>query len=156
MLRGSLSIARVPRLAETYELLGPVDVDLAFKPEGDNRVWVSGKLGMRANVQCQRCLESFPDSIAVAVDVGFGVPLEDDAREVLAGLDDEFDLAALVEDELLLGAPMVHKHPAGQCGNELTGADIAPSEPEPPRTRRPFAELGNLLVAHESKPKTGD
>ena len=156
-LEGEISPARVERLASTYDLVGPVSAELRFSAEGDRRVWVTGRAEVGANVQCQRCLANFGTLLAADIDVGFGAPLEDEAREVLEGIDDELGLAAFIEDELMLGAPMVHRHPAEQCGREevLAGHVLPVDEPQQ-KTRRPFEQLGSLMAARESKSKTGD
>ena len=157
LLVGQVELGRLSRLTEAFQVRGPVTVTLAFSAEGARRVWVKGHVEAEASVQCQRCLDWFPATLAADVDIGFGLPLEDDAREVLDGLDDELALVPFIEDELLLGAPMVHRHPAGQCGV----AEASPQEPAPEvrstsQTRRPFEKLGSLMAGRESKPKTGD
>ena len=157
VVSGQVPGARFERLMQAYPLSSAVTVDLVFSAEGDRRVWLTGTLEAKAQVQCQRCLETFPALLKAEVDVGFGPPLEDDAREVLSGLDDELALWPFIEDELLLGAPMVHRHAAGACG---MAADSSREEAlevgSPSQTRRPFEQLGSLLAGHESKSKTGD
>ncbi len=55
------------------------------------------------------------------------------------------DLAALVEDELLLSLPLIAQHAAGEACGLPAGADSAVADEKAPEMRRPFAGLRDLL-----------
>ena len=64
--------------------------------------------------------------------------------EAVGGDPRKLDLAALVEDELLLGLPIIPQHEAGEAC-ELPAAVAAAPEAGAPEMRRPFAGLKDLL-----------
>ena len=76
-----------------------------------------------------------------------GAPELPGGFEAIGGDPRKLDLAALVEDELLLGLPLIPQHEAGEaCGLATAPAGVA-DEPvaETPEMRRPFAGLKDLL-----------
>ncbi|MGH8197872.1 MAG: YceD family protein [Steroidobacteraceae bacterium] len=95
---------------------------------------------------CQRCLgpvrrelESVAH-LAFAPDETLELPPE---YEAIGGDAQELDLAALVEDELILSLPLIARHtPAEECN----AAGVATkTQPRAPEMRRPFAGLKDLL-----------
>lgn len=146
-LSGTLPAATMPRLGEAFELGGPVQVALRFTQLDENRVHLTGSAVTTVKLHCQRCLEWFETALTASVDVEFGPERTDTEtdREIVAGADEPMVLAAFVEDELLLSAPMAPTHPAAACSPpgdqqivESAGA-----------VRRPFGELGHLLGRKE-------
>ena len=80
-------------------------------------VYVSGKATALIPLECGRCLESFDADISIPLEIGFGG--EDDAQDDIEDdvemsadnlnrqfLDDEIDIAHLVEEQVLLNVPM--------------------------------------------------
>jgi uncharacterized protein len=122
---GRLSIAALPRLAE----LGCTAAEVSFDVAGDLSAESRPSLQVRAQgcveMACQRCLQ--PLSVPVIVDSELELA---ESREAAEAAEDEIDrvvasrsmdVAALVEDELLLALPMVAVHedcrlPAGDDG----------------------------------------
>jgi uncharacterized protein len=106
-----------------------------------------GQLSVRAIAQltCQRCLGPMrrtlesESALAFVADENAPVP---EGREPVAGDTRRVDLAALVEDELLLALPLIARHAAGEAC-ELPQAQIARTAGR--ETRRPFAGLKDLL-----------
>lgn len=97
-----------------YRVTG--DVDRQERPL--LRLRVSGAV----TLQCQRCLEGFEHKIAINTAVRLVAPHALDAEHddnpdepdcVAASA--EFDLAGLVEDEVLLALPAYPRHEAGLC-----------------------------------------
>lgn len=68
-----------------------------------------------------------------------------DGYEAVGGDPHRLDLAALVEDELLLALPYIPQHDAGEACELPGGAAPAASEGEGVEMRRPFAGLKDLL-----------
>ena len=111
----------------------------ALEPE----VWLH--LGARATVwmTCQRCLQP----VAVALDVDRQVRFvrgEDEAARLDAEGEDDvlplersLDLAALVEDELLLALPLVPRHERCPAPLQVPAEQVEPAE-------NPFAALAAL------------
>lgn len=106
-----------------------------------------GQLSVRASAQltCQRCLGPLrrtlesESALAFVADEDTPVP---EGREAVAGDARRVDLAALVEEELLLALPLIARHAAGEAC-ELPNTQPARMAAQP--TRRPFAGLKDLL-----------
>ncbi len=147
-VNGALPEGATPRLAESYTLRAPVTVNLLFDTYGDDKVLVTGQLGTRVMGQCQRCLEPFETGLETEVEVEFGPEdsISDGEREIIPGIDKVLNLAEFVEDELLLGAPMVALHDEGTC---VPPGEAPVQEAVVAGRRRPFGELGSLLGRKE-------
>jgi uncharacterized protein len=95
---------------------------------------------------CRRCLGPVRrrlESVAQLVFAPEEAPALPPDHEVIGGDPNELDLAALVEDELLLSLPLIAQHaPAENC--DPPGATLEP-QPEAQEMRRPFAGLKDLL-----------
>ena len=131
-VEGRLALDAMPRLARS----GCSAAALGFVLAGE--INQRGKPGLKLAVdgsvrlQCQRCLESleFPLHLDVQLELAANEAQvaagdDDEVDRILAGPD--MDVAALVEDEVLLGLPMVPKH--AQCkaaaGSEVTARPSA-------------------------------
>ena len=95
---------------------------------------------------CQRCLQPMMAELHSESDVAFAAGEGEQLPggfELVVGDPKRVDLAALVEDELLLALPPIPRHAAGEICR-LPGA--ATAEPATaPEMRRPFAGLKDLL-----------
>lgn len=116
---------------------------------GQGRVWLHLQAGVTLPLTCQRCLG--PADITLQVERAFRfvateaqAESEDEASEedVLV-LSRDFDLAALVEDELLMALPLVPRHEV--CPTEVRlavqDADFETAQAAKPQ---PFAVLAGL------------
>jgi uncharacterized protein len=112
----------------------------------------TGMLQLQAGVvlECQRCLRPVRRTVESESRLAFvaseDAPLPAD-HEPVVGDARRVDLAALVEDELLLAVPLIAKHaPGEECGLPA-GAAARASEPAPAaqEMRRPFAGLKDLM-----------
>ena len=146
-LAGLLPTTAMPRLSDAFNLGGPVTIALQFSQLDENSVRLNGKLTTAVRLHCQRCLEWFETALEAEVDVEFGPERSEPEtdREIVAGVDQPLALAAFVEDELLLSAPMIATHPQAVCAppgglQETVSAGAV---------RRPFGELGHLLGRKE-------
>jgi len=180
-LQGQAGLGDLPRWAELHHNEGtqPPDAQVdwsasaelrprrAAPPEVWLHLWAEGTLPMT----CQRCLGAV--DIPMAVDRWFrfvdneqeAARLDEEADDDVLVLHQAFDLLALVEDELLLDAPLVPRHddcpdaPAMSSGSiaadddaESTQNANAPhandtpdaEEPNGPARKHPFAALAGL------------
>jgi uncharacterized protein len=130
------------RFAKTGEtLVGAVDLaslprlqDRLAKAEGQARYRLTGQgsetrkpslhLQVEAELHlvCQRCLEPYPfrlemDATLLLARNEAELAAWEEADPLCEGLvaEAQLDVLALVEDEILLGLPMVPKHPEGEC-----------------------------------------
>lgn len=155
-LGGSVPLADFVRVAADC-VAGGSDAQVAWSARGETRggngasgaPWLHLQVNCELPLVCQRCLE--PARTPVAVDRWFRfVPDEesaeqqdDDAAEDLLVESTEFDLFALVEDELVLAMPLIASHASCPAPPRLSAQDAgfdAPAEARP----RPFAALARL------------
>ena len=136
-ISGRLTLAALPRLAAS----GCASADVNYSVEGGHNAAGQPSLHVRADgtveMSCQRCLQAVGVPIAVDAELELA-----ESQEAAEAADDEvdrvvasrnLDVAALVEDELLLALPMAATHESCQ----LPAADDGP----PPS---PFAGLAGL------------
>lgn len=140
-LHGSLASSKLPRLVgEVGQLEGP----LLFSLRGsvvDGRGILELTIDGTVSFNCQRCLQAYSEKLHIEgrfrlVPDGEPWPeddLTDDACDALPA-DASMDVAALVEDEVLLALPAVPRH--AQCAPPGT-AKVGGVE-------SPFAVLGSL------------
>ena len=122
-LRGQLSPAEFVRLQD-YQLGEGSRIDFLLEGGRDRRkrlvlrVEICGLL----RLQCQRCMErlDYPLQILntlLLVGQNEALPADSDephAPDCLVA-DAEMDVAALIEDEIILGLPLSPRHPEGMC-----------------------------------------
>ena len=122
---GEVELSQLPRLAEIVlarEDAPPARIDyrLRFERDPEGRALVIGHVRSCLRLPCQRCL----GAVEIAVDAPLRLALvktdqlagelpDDIDPCVVAG--DSLDLAALIEDELLLAIPAVPRHGEGLC-----------------------------------------
>jgi len=124
-LSGSLSLARMPRLAELLDGADVADPEFAaftleFGRDASGRDVVRGRVTATLRLRCQRCndLLELPVSSGFTLVVVHGL---DEAAQLPAEYEPllpdeaEIDPATLVEDELLLAVPPVPRHVVGAC-----------------------------------------
>jgi uncharacterized protein len=114
--------------------------------------WPVARLAVEAKVvlTCQRCLGPVSRKVATESRLVFAGESErelPEGYEQVGGDPHKLDLAALAEDELLLGLPIIPQHEAGEpC--ELPADAAGPAGEDEGGTaemRRPFAGLKDLL-----------
>jgi len=97
---------------------------------------------------CQRCLGPVRRKLVSAARLVFApeeTPELPPDYEAIGGDPQKFDLAALVEDELLLSLPLIAQHAPGEACELPAETAVASAGEEPPEMRRPFAGLKDLL-----------
>jgi uncharacterized protein len=116
---------------------------------GASQAWLHLTATASLPLTCQRCLG--PADVEVSVDRWFrfvateaiAEALDDDAEEDLLVTSRQFNLAGLIEDELLLGLPLVPRH--DQCPADLTMAVADPGFDAGLSDKpHPFAALAKL------------
>ncbi len=144
-LKGRLPLARFRRLAESLHDSDGEDVELEFGVDEQGRPRVVGRVCARLEVICQRCLTPMVLPMDLAVRLYLAVADEPDVAdgfETLSVSDKPMLLADIVEDELILGLPLVAMHSRDACAARTeysAGADKAPEKHE-----NPFAALAAL------------
>ena len=123
--------------------------ELRPAPGGDDQIWLQLNASVVLPMTCQRCL--LPVDIPLSVDRPFRfVPDEEaaaaqdeESEEDVLALSEAFDLAGLIEDELLMALPVVPRHDTCPVEVNLAVADKE-FEAEMAAKPNPFAALAKL------------
>jgi uncharacterized protein len=153
-LERRLSLRQLPRLVEAGALEGTrANAELAFdKIEGRTtvEVQVSGELVLT----CQRCLRPCTCTVNESASL---VVMASDADEVPGGFEpllgdaERLSITELIEEQLLLGLPLVPKHATtALCGEAPAAIAVSAVEAAADETQRPFANLRELLDKRSS------
>ena len=156
-LKGQTPQAELMRLQSSLLLLPgdslPPPVDWSAQGEqrpvaaGSSEIWLHLQAHTGVVLQCQRCLQPMHEPVAVdrwfrfAASEDEAARLDEDSDDDVLVLSRRFDLATLLEDELILHLPIVPRH--DRCPQPLPAGDAAElpeDEPEP----NPFAVLAAL------------
>jgi uncharacterized protein len=152
------AVTSYPRLAE--EAQGALDNlsvcwtaqgELRTAPGAADEVWLHLQAQTRLPLTCQRCLEPLDTAVSsdrwfrFAPDEAIAAALDDEVDEDVLVLEPEFNLQALVEDELLMSLPLVPRHEVCPVPVKLAVADPG-FEAELDAQRKPFAALAQLRL----------
>ena len=166
-LQGQLSLAQFGRLAELAELaVGPIESSLQDSGQptqvswdiqaelvpisgGDSQIWMHLKAEVDLPMQCQRCMG--PVKLAVKAKATFRFVADeataeaedDESDEDLLVLEPELNVLELIEDELIMSAPIVPKHENCPILVPMSAVDEAFEEALEARPN-PFAALARL------------
>lgn len=116
---------------------------------GHAQVWLHLEAGVSLPLTCQRCLGPADIEVAVVRDFRFveteaqAEAEDEEAEEDVLVLSRDFDLLALVEDELLMELPLVPRHAVcpGDVKLAVQDADFEAASAAKPN---PFAALAGL------------
>jgi uncharacterized protein len=148
-LERTLELAQLPRLVEAGALEGTrVSARLTFGKFEERpivEVSVEGKVLLR----CQRCLRPCETPVDDTAQV---MVVADDSEEVPGGFEpvigdaERLSVTELIEEQILLGMPLVpmHENAAG-CGESAADEHIVAADAPAEEKQRPFANLRELL-----------
>lgn len=152
-------LQNMERLAQ--EIHGPApDLIINWRASGELRprtgaeddVWVHLEATTRLPLTCQRCMGPVQTPLEIAqwyrfvADENIAMAEDDESEEDLLVMEPQFDLLAVVEDELLMALPLVPMHdtcpeaPVFSAGE----AELAPPEGAAEVKPHPFAALAQL------------
>jgi len=146
---GEVAAACFERLAASVHAIldDTIAVELHFRAgEAGARASVHGKLSVRVEMECQRCLEPMALTVETKLHLAFiRYPSEQEGLpedlEALLVEGEGLDLKALVEDELILALPLVPMHPEPCLKWQAPEEEAEEAEPE---KENPFAILAQL------------
>ena len=157
-LRGSVAMAAMPRLASLLlDDGGAATFDLCGETDAEDRACLTGLASARIRLTCQRCLQPLELELEVNFDL---VPvtctdeaktLPADCEPLMVSLQGRVKVSDIVEDELILGLPLVAHHQDGGCASQLAGRDDSDSRDT--SRQRPFADLAEILARNNGKSK---
>jgi uncharacterized protein len=125
-----------------------VRAELRPAASGGESVWMHLAAQASVPLTCQRCMS--PVTVALEADQWFrfvadedtAMAEDDEAEEDLLVMTPQFDLQALIEDELLMALPLVPMHEQCPEPPSLSADEEGMAEPDP--LPHPFAVLGQL------------
>ena len=135
-LRATVAVAALARLRdELFDQSGAIAYELAGHVDQDGKPLLRLALGGELVLRCQRCLGPVRfrfDAVRNFVLVPAGQALSDPADEAedteQLHADPKLDVFELVEDEVILGLPMVAGHEQGTCVAPAPNADSVRQE----------------------------
>ncbi len=136
-------------LGSDHPLNWSVRGELRTDQAGAGQVWLHLTVDVSLPLVCQRCLGLADIALAVKQSFRFveseevALAQDDDCEEDLLVLSCEFDLGALIEDEVLMALPVSPRHEICPVPVKLAVAD-ADFESESAKKRNPFAVLSQL------------
>ena len=144
-----LGLAQLPRLVEAAALEGTqLDARLEFGTF-EGRTTITVQVEGAVYLACQRCLK--PCACVVDENAQLAV-VASDADEVPGGYEpllgdaERLSLVEVIEEQVLLGLPLVPLHEsAAECGAVAAALEAVEDEPAVEETQRPFANLRELL-----------
>ena len=134
-VNGVVALSRLKRLGHYLSNEnGQVEASLRFGRDESKQRLVSGSLKGNVQMLCQRCLSETTVELATelyVVVLGNTDKGNERARELLANDidavqvdEDDLDVLSLIEDELILGLPIVVMHAEKDCNNELNRLNV--------------------------------
>lgn len=156
---GTIPLSRMKRLAPLLvSAEGEAAFTAAFKRDIENRVVIDLQVEAALPLVCQASLDVYDEQVqrhselaVVDDDDNFAMRESDipDYYDVVKSEHGRVAIAALVEEELLLGLPLVPRKPGlahVAFSTDSTGAENAPDEAkEPEGNKSPFAALQDML-----------
>ncbi len=150
---GVLSIGTMPRLQP--QLAAGTDGEVRYTLQGltDAQRRHAARLTLHATLSlpCTHCDKPAPFMLDAQRAYYFvrderaleAIEVDDSEEEPLVG-DKRFDLAQLIEDELILGLPIAPRHPA--CQDEVEASEVASGldDGQAAPVQRPFSVLASL------------
>lgn len=160
-LQGQAPLSAFERLAQdavqdgTGEVHWRAEGELVEQTGGDGQAWLHLHADALVPMTCQRCLATalipleVDRSFRFVADEASAEAEDDDSEEDLLALSREFDLLALVEDELLMELPVVPRHEAcpDPVNMQSSDADFVEATQE---KVNPFAVLRGLDVGKKA------
>lgn len=144
---GELPIKALPRLVEVLANdEGSLQVELVASRIAKQSA-ISGQIAGQVQLQCQRCDQVYSAPLKLAVDLRL-VESEEEEKKLLQGSDpyrvqdDSLRLHELIEDETLLGLPMLPR--CDSCENSVKAAPLTPERDPRNDRENPFAALKKL------------
>lgn len=149
-IKGYVALADLPRIVSLLASSdGSIEATCRFYRDEENRPLASVAVSAELEVSCQRCLE--PTRIGVSTDSTLCIIAgEEQESSVPANLeplildDGMTDLWSVVEDELLLGLPIVSYHDSGPCADLIDQYQSGTEPEELEQKHNPFEVLQQL------------
>ncbi|MFA5104228.1 MAG: DUF177 domain-containing protein [Candidatus Margulisiibacteriota bacterium] len=92
---------------DELEVVGPVEVDLAFTNTGGS-IWAQGRLKANIKVPCSRCLKEYEEAVTANVEERLKKKPGPEDEDVVFEIDEtgSVDLSEIIRQSLLLNIPI--------------------------------------------------
>ena len=153
---GEIALSEMQRLSEMLYVdddgtsTGKIEVNFEFSNNELDAAMISGHLETELELQCQRCLQAI--AMPIQLDFRLLIDASDELVEA-SGLDSVYsddgniDIAEVVEDELILGLPLVALHEDDSCHKHWQAAEVDSAEAV---KENPFSVLKQLKTTNLS------
>jgi len=147
--QGNIEIDDLARLSDfLLSEKAKITVEFSFNQSDYGTPIILGRLETSLTVECQRCLEKM--EIPLHIDFKLLVDADDDmitesSLDTVFSEDGTVDIYEVVEDEIILGLPLVIMHEDVTC-NEFWQAQE--QDPEPAIKENPFSVLAKLKTSN--------
>lgn len=153
---GTEMLSKYERLAQEARGLAP-DVSLEWSARGEvisaltgeDQVWLHVAARVTVPLICQRCMGPLDVALDVSPSFRFvateeiALAQDEDAEEDVLVFSREFNLAALIEDELLMALPLIPRHELCPTQVKLSASDSEFDRASGEKTN-PFSALAKL------------
>ena len=143
-LQGTTPLHELPRLAGECALTPPT-TPVRWQAQGSTRqaagqpkeIWLELEAEVNLTLECQRCLQAMQEPVRVqrafrfVHDEATAAQLDEELEEDVLVISRQFDLLALVEDELLMALPFAPRHAACQPAADLQDSSADEEQPHP-------------------------
>ena len=158
-LSGEVDLHGMPRLrADCAEDVAgkaewSVQGELRQASDGQTAPWIHLQAKTKVPLTCQRCLKTVEQALDVdrsfrfVKDEATADAQDDESEEDLLVLSKDFDLLALVEDELLMALPLVPMHTSCQSEHAPTSKDDSGADAH--AKPNPFAVLATMRLGKD-------
>ncbi len=144
-----------PDFARQNGIAWSVSGETRLGPSGAQEPWLHLGVSARLPLVCQRCMGPVDVPVELAQDYRFVATEEmaeaqdDDSEEDVLAISREFNIAELIEDELLMALPIVPKHDTCPVAVAMKVADEA-FDDGPGDKPNPFAGLKGLMQTRKT------
>ena len=155
-ISGSMPLQDMERLSQEAQELKPESAvewtamaELRARPGADADIWLNLEAGTSVQLTCQRCMNPMQVPLKVSQWYRFvesediAMAEDDQSEEDLLVLEPQFNLLALLEDELLMALPLVPMHEQCQTLAPQPKDEILILDEDTER-RNPFAVLAQF------------
>jgi uncharacterized protein len=145
---GVVAAARLQRIGAPYAASKSVAVEFELSANDGSELRLIGQIKTEVKATCQRCLEDMDVGIekifdVILVDASDSRPrVLDASKDVLAIVQGRIDVDQLVEDEVILGCPMIPLHDNPECRASLNTKDMRDED-----RKRPFVGLADMIAS---------
>jgi len=135
-LRATVAVAALSRLHDTlFDQSGAITYELTGRIDQEGKSSLRLALGGDLVLRCQRCLgpvgfriDAVRNFVLVPAGQALGDPADEPPETEQLYADPKLDVIALVEDEVILGLPMVAGHREGTCVAPLLESEAGKRE----------------------------